>query len=85
MLQTVMEMDVRCFGVDTYRNALEQTNIEADLVPFHGRADDLDKGQGDLGVPLLRRLEDEVVERLADLRVLAVVGICARERDRSMR
>ena len=31
------------------------------------RADDLDERQGDLGVPLLWGLEDEVVERLADL------------------
>lgn len=42
------------------------------LVPLDGRADDLDKRQGDLGVPLLRRLENEVVQRLADL--------CERER-----
>ena len=31
------------------------------------RSDDLDKRQGDMGVPLLRRLEDEIVESLADL------------------
>ena len=37
------------------------------LVPLDGRADNLDERQGNLGVPLLRRLEDEVVERLADL------------------
>ena len=38
--------------------------------------DNLDKRERDLGVPLLRRLEDEVVERLTDLVVLAVVRIC---------
>ena len=37
------------------------------LVPLDGRAYNLDERQGNLGVPLLRRLEDEVVERLADL------------------
>lgn len=50
-----------------YRNTLKETNVEADLVPLDGRADNLDKRQGDLGVPLLWRLEDEVVERLANL------------------
>ena len=43
------------------------------LVPLHRRAHDLHKRQGDLRVPLLGRLEDEVVQGLADLRVLAVV------------
>ena len=35
------------------------------LVPLDGRALDAHKRQGDLGVPLLGRLEDEVVQRLA--------------------
>lgn len=35
------------------------------LVPLDGRAFDPHKRQGDLGVPLLGRLEDEVVQRLA--------------------
>ena len=51
----------------THRHALKQPNVELDLVPLDGGAHDLDKGQGDLGVPLLGRLEDEVVEGLADL------------------
>jgi len=38
-----------------------------------GARTDLHKRQGDLRVPLLGRLEDEVVQGLADLRVLAVV------------
>ena len=43
------------------------------LVPFHGRAHDLDKRERDLGVPLLWALEDEIVERFSNFRVLAVV------------
>lgn len=55
------------------RNPLHQANVKANLVPFDRRADDLDKREGDLGVPLLGGLEDEVVQRLPDLGVLAVV------------
>ena len=33
------------------------------------------KWEGHVGLPVLGRLQDEVVERLADLRVLAVVGV----------
>ena len=54
-------------------HALKQADVEANLVPLHRRAHDLHKRQGDLRVPLLGRLEDEVVQGLADLRVLAVV------------
>ena len=35
-------------------------------IPLDGSANDAYEGEGDLGVPLLRRLEDEVVEGLAD-------------------
>lgn len=61
-----------------YRHTLQQPHVETDLVPFDGRTDDLDEGQRDLRVPLLRLLEDEVVQRLANLRVLTVVRICLR-------
>lgn len=52
---------------EAYRHTLQETDIEAELVPFHGCALDLNKREADLGVPLLRRAEDQVVERLADL------------------
>ena len=57
----------------TVRDTLKQPHIEAELVPFDGGAGDLDERQGDGRLPLLRRLEHEVVQRIADARVLAVV------------
>ena len=51
--------------------------LTAQLIPLDGGANDADKGEGDAGLPVLGRLEDEVVQRLADLRVLAVE--CIRE------
>jgi len=50
-----------------YRHTLQETNVKAELVPLDGRADDADKREGDARLPVLWRLEDEVVERLADL------------------
>jgi hypothetical protein len=92
------------------RHALEQTDVEAQLIPLDGGADDAHKGERHAGLPVLGRLrakvktagewtlatavvvwnvtqqrdmwggaylEDEVVQRLTDLRVLAVE--CIRE------
>lgn len=42
------------------------------LVPLDRRADNADKGECDARLPVLRRLEDEIVQRLTDLCVLAV-------------
>ena len=41
-------------------------------IPFHGSAVNLDERQAHARLPLLGRVQDEVVERLADLVVLAV-------------
>ena len=43
---------------------------------------DLDERERDLGVPLLRSLEDEVVERLSDFVILSVVRVCRHSRAR---
>ena len=40
----------------TYRHALEETDVEAQLVPLHGGALNFDKGEGDAGLPVLRGL-----------------------------
>ena len=57
------------------RYTLQKTNVESNLVPLDGRADDQDEGQGDLGVPLLGGLEDQIVERLTDLVILTVIRV----------
>ena len=67
-----------CIGVGfefwvskAYWHTLQKTNIKLELVPFDRRALDAHKGQRDRRLPFVRRLEDEVVERLADLAVIA--------------
>jgi hypothetical protein len=47
--------------------------------PLDDSALDLEEGQADRRLPVLRRLEDEVVERVADFRVLARVGVFAKQ------
>ena len=47
-------------------DTLEQTDVEAQLIPLDGGAVDADKREGDARLPVLWRLKDEVVERLAD-------------------
>ena len=49
------------------RHALHEADIEADLVPLDDSAGDLEEGQAHARLPVLGRLEDEVVERVADL------------------
>ena len=49
--------------------------LTAQLIPLNGGAVDADKGEGDGGLPVLGRLEDQVVERLPNFRILAVEGI----------
>ena len=49
------------------RHALHEAHVELDLVPFDHSALDLEEGQADRRLPVLRRLEDEVVERVANL------------------
>ena len=56
-------------------HTLQETDIEAELVPLDGGADDAHKGQRHAGLPVLGRLEDEVVERFADFCVLTVEGV----------
>jgi len=56
------------------RNPLHKTDVEANLVPLDDGALDLEEGQCDLGLPVLGRLEDQVVELIADLGVGA--GVC---------
>ena len=53
-------------------HALEQADVEAQLIPLDGRALDADEGEGNAGLPLLRGLQDQIVQRLADLRVLSI-------------
>ena len=48
------------------------------LVPLDDRALDLKVGKANRRLPALGRLEDEVVEGLGNLGVLANVGVCAR-------
>lgn len=43
--------------------------------PFDDRAFDLEEGQADRRLPILGAFEDQVVERVTDLRVLPGVGI----------
>ena len=57
------------------RHALEEAHVKAQLVPLDGGAFDLDERQADRGLPVLRRLQDEVVERISNFRVAAIVGI----------
>jgi len=51
---------------EAYRHTLQQADIEAELVPFDRGSLDANEREADRRLPLLRRLEDEVVERLAD-------------------
>lgn len=50
-------------------------SIRGTDIPFDGRANNLDERKCDLRVPLIGGLENEVVERLADLGILAVVSV----------
>ena len=45
--------------------------LTAQLIPLDGGAVDADKGEGDGGLPVLGRLEDQVVEGLTDLPVVS--------------
>ena len=49
--------------------------LTAQLIPLDGGAVDADKRKGDGGLPVLGRLEDQVVERLPNFRILAVERI----------
>tara|TARA_B100000902_G_C27170734_1_gene843680 strand:- start:256 stop:624 length:369 start_codon:yes stop_codon:yes gene_type:complete len=68
------------------RNPLHQTHVEANLVPLHDSSLNLEEGKADRRLPVLGAFEDQVVEGVTNLRVLASVGIgevvCARERRR---
>jgi hypothetical protein len=57
------------------RHALEQTDVEAQLIPLDGGADDAHKGERHAGLPVLGAFQYEIVQRLANLRVLAVEGV----------
>ena len=56
-------------------HALEEAHIKVQLVPLNLRALDLHKGQGHRSLPVVDRLQDEVVERVADFGVGAIKGI----------
>ena len=56
-------------------HALQQADVELELVPLHIRPLNPDERQADARGPVLRALEDEVVQRLAQLRVLTVERI----------
>ena len=43
------------------------------------RALDLEERESDRRLPVLRRLEDEVVERVADLRILSGIRVFAKQ------
>ena len=65
---TMLTAQARLHTADALiRDALHKTDVEADLVPLHNRALDLEEGQTNAGLPVLGRLEDEVVERVPDL------------------
>ena len=53
-----------------YRHTLKKTNIKPQFIPFHRRPLDANKRKGDVGLPLLRAVQDQVVERVADLAVI---------------
>tara|TARA_B100000575_G_C22998990_1_gene575733 strand:- start:240 stop:524 length:285 start_codon:yes stop_codon:yes gene_type:complete len=58
------------------RNPLHEADVELDLVPLDDGALNLEEGQADRRLPVLRAFEDQVVEGIPDLGVLAGVGIC---------
>jgi hypothetical protein len=58
-------------------NALEQADVELDLVPHHLHAWNLSERQADVCLPLLWTVEDEIVELITQHRVLAEEGIRA--------
>ena len=66
-------------GANTYRHTLQKADVEAELIPLDGGANDADKGEGDAGLPVLGRLEDEVVQRFANFCVLSVERCEAKE------
>lgn len=56
-------------------HTLEEAHIKVQLVPLDLRAVNLHKGQGHRSLPVVDRLQDEVVERVADFGVGAIKGI----------
>lgn len=44
---------------EAYRHALHQAHVEANLIPLHDGALDLEEGQPDRGLPVLGRLRTE--------------------------
>ena len=56
-------------------HALHQTHVEANLIPLHHGPGDLEVRKSYARLPRLRRVEDQVVEGVADLGVLANVGV----------
>ena len=61
------------------RHTLHKTDVEANLVPLDDRAFNLEEGQADARLPVLRALQNQVVEGVADLGVLAGVGVFAKQ------
>ena len=66
-------------GRERVRACAQQAKVRFErglLVPLHHRALNLEEGKSNRRLPVLWTFEDEVVEGVADLGVLAGVGIC---------